>query len=172
MVSKCLLGKSIPSSRAGTHIHLIKTDLQVKISLGSECRSFPVDVAEHKVLPRRAWCNKMLPYRNKDQLIPRSFPPPCSPCGAQCGSSQGWWGTACWELLIPPNSTSQGNPGLCTPSSQRWKQFSHTPNCHWMRRKWEFPLGPSCKLPIKLTDGTELSLIWAHSELASLLFGK
>lgn len=155
-----------PSWGRHTHTpHKNRFTSQNKPSL--ECRSFPVDAVEHEVLPRCAWCHKMLPCRNKDQLIPWNFPL-CS----LWGSSRGDGGTACWELLIAPNSTSQGNPGPCTPSSQGWKHSPHTPNCHWIQRKWELWLGPICKFPIKRTEGTELSLVWAHSELANQFFGK
>lgn len=67
MVSKCPFGNSAHSPGAGTHIHLIKTDLQVKISSDLECRSFPIDAAEHEVLPRCAYCNKMHTCRNNNQ---------------------------------------------------------------------------------------------------------
>lgn len=74
MVSKCPFGNSIRSPGAGTHIHLIKTDLQVKISYGLECRSFSVDTTEHEVLPRCAYRNKTHTCRNNHQLIHYGFP--------------------------------------------------------------------------------------------------
>lgn len=83
MVSKCPFGNSIPSPGAGTHIHLIKTDLQVKISYGLECGSFSADAAEHEVLPRCAYCNKVHACRSNHRLIHDGFPLLRSPYRAQ-----------------------------------------------------------------------------------------
>lgn len=73
MVSKCPFGKSVQSPGTARRIpartHLIKPDLQVKISYDMEHRPFSTAGAEHLLLPRCAGSNERHTFRNNKWLI-------------------------------------------------------------------------------------------------------
>lgn len=174
MVSKCPFGKSSPSPGAGTHTpHKNRFTSQNKP--GSECRSFQTlpGMLKHGVLPTCAWLTQR-PCRSKEQLIPWVPHSELIP---------GLLGLSLLGSPHSPNSSCPGSPGLCTPAPSQ-ENTAHTPRLSLRTNKVGIALGPICKVPTELSDGTELSLTgalgagksipWEIADLQSLnlFFGK